>query len=147
MKFLFFIFEVFRKEIFNIMLYFFKVKSGIPSVTGQNNSKYLHFNVVEGHFCCLTNFYFFRCFSLFWLPSPPRISNFQPESLLWIFWPSKHFDQKKLRFWYFTIWFGTKATNIGDFGHLNSMLGTIIRPNKLIFRKQIEKKYLGNFVL
>ena len=79
-------FEVFKNEIFSIMFNY--------SVTGQNHSKFLQFSVFKGHFCSSTTLYTFWCFSPFWSPRLPRISNFQPASLLQLFQPSNHFDQK-----------------------------------------------------
>jgi hypothetical protein len=36
------------------------------------------------------------------------------------FKPRKHFDLKKCaRIGHFKVWFGAKAANIGNFGHLN----------------------------
>ena len=61
---IFFLFlKFFRNETFNIMFnFFFQIKSVIPSVTGQNHSKYLKFYVVKGHFSCLQPFFIFMCF-------------------------------------------------------------------------------------
>ena len=43
----------------------------------------------------------------------------------------------------FTVWIGTKAAKIGDFGHLNFTFGhwnMSICPYELIFHAHIEKK-------
>ena len=62
---------------------------------------------------------FVRCFSIFWSPWSPRISNVQPTSLLPSFQPSNHFDQKNC------------ALDILRYG---------LGPNKFIFHVCIEEK-------
>ena len=77
--------------------------------------------------CCLANLKkSFIQINLLWHKSYlhyPRILNFQPASLLWLFQPSNNFDLKKNALWAFNIWFGTKAAKIGDFVHLNFTFG------------------------
>ena len=76
------------------LICFFKSQKCHISVTGQHHSKFLHFYFFKGVFCSTPQCIFRWC-SLFWSPWPPCISTFQPASLLQLFQPSNHFDQKK----------------------------------------------------
>ena len=67
--------------------------------------------------CKLSSWFFF------FKKKPDRISNFQPVSLFFFLLPSGICDLKICHSGHFMVLFGTKAAQIGNFGHLSSTFG------------------------
>ena len=74
-------------------------------------------------FVVLQPFSFLGVFHYFGYPGRPASQIFNPCLSFDFFNPAIILIKKKLRFGGFKEWFGTKATKIGDFGHLNVMFG------------------------
>ena len=100
-------FKVFKYKIFNKVFY----QSKIPFLLSPIKITSIVFNVFNGYFFVLHLSIFFRCFSIFWSPWPPRNSNFQPSSLRQLFQPSNHcalsmvWDQSSQEWWFWALRF------------------------------------------
>ena len=84
----------------------FQLKSFIPSVTGQNHSKYLHFYVLKDISVVLQPYIFLGVFHYFGHHGRPPSQIFNPRLSFNYFNPAIILIKKKLRFGRFEGWFG-----------------------------------------
>ena len=121
----FFIFGGFKNEIFIVMFYYFFSSQKCHNFCHWSKTLYIFIFlcVYITFFLINAQYIFLDVFHYFGHHGRPASQIFNPRLSFDYFNQAIILIQKKLRFWRFKVWFGTKAPKIGDFGHLNFMFG------------------------